>query len=380
MPTRDMLRRSTREATLYVRRGVSGPGSERDQLVLGVKTVAAAMTAWVLARHLLPPTVSTFAPFTALVALQATVYRSLRDCAQYLFAMTAGVALAAALAAAIGIHWWSFGVLTLLALAVGRSRPLGAHGTQVAIVGFFAFSSGQGRIDYIGHLVASVGIGVICGIAAHLALAPARHTLHRQEAVADLFTGMEQRLRELADTFDADSPDAEVVQRLRTDWHGLAADADRVRQAVDTEVENSRLNPRRSIEDSHQALMRARTALDVAQRCLDHLRSVGRSLEHALDSGDYEDLSPSFRARYTELLHTTATALDDIGRRGRTDPARVHATLDRAHTELGHASERTTDRPPRRAAVSALEGTLLTDASRLLEDLRNGFRTMDQPT
>ncbi|WP_373297522.1 hypothetical protein [Streptomyces nojiriensis] len=52
------------------------------------------MAAWVLARYLLSPSVATFAPFTALVSLQATVYRSVRDCLQYVLAMTAGATLA----------------------------------------------------------------------------------------------------------------------------------------------------------------------------------------------------------------------------------------------------------------------------------------------
>ncbi|OKI41746.1 hypothetical protein A6A28_24450 [Streptomyces sp. CB03578] len=95
--------------TDYVLRAVRGPGSERDDLSLGAKSVAAAMAAWVIARYLLPPTVSTFAPLTALVALQATVYRSVRDCVQYLVAMAAGAALAASLAAVAGIHGWTFG-------------------------------------------------------------------------------------------------------------------------------------------------------------------------------------------------------------------------------------------------------------------------------
>ncbi|WP_329403049.1 hypothetical protein OG523_02060 [Streptomyces virginiae] len=51
--------------------------------------------AWVLARYLLPPPVSTFAPFIALVALQVTVYRSVRDCLQYVPALAAGATLAA---------------------------------------------------------------------------------------------------------------------------------------------------------------------------------------------------------------------------------------------------------------------------------------------
>ncbi|MEU3725908.1 aromatic acid exporter family protein [Streptomyces sp. NPDC031705] len=368
---------TVRDAGRYVRRAVRAPGSERDDVVLHLKTVAAAMTAWVLARHLLPPAVSTFAPFTALVALQATVYRSLRDCAQYLFAMAVGAALAATLAAVAGIHGWSFGLLTLLALAVGRFGSLGSHGTQVAIVGFFAFSSGHGRIDYIGQLVASVGIGAACGIVAHLVLAPARHTLRRQEAVAALFTRIERGVGDLADAFETDAPDADRVRRLRGDWRGLSADADRIRQAVDAELENSRLNPRRSIDGAREALLRARKALDVAQRCLDHLRSAGRSLDHALSGGEREALPPEFRRAYTALLRTAATAMDAIGESTRTDPGPLRAALDRASAELARAQEQaaaSADQP----AVTALQGTLVTDAGRLLEELREGCGELER--
>ncbi|MFD3872804.1 hypothetical protein ACFWU1_20820, partial [Streptomyces sp. NPDC058623] len=69
---RDRSRAAAADRAGYVRRTVRAAGSERDELILGAKTVVAAMTAWVLARYLLPPAVSTFAPFTALLALQAT--------------------------------------------------------------------------------------------------------------------------------------------------------------------------------------------------------------------------------------------------------------------------------------------------------------------
>ncbi|MFE4211020.1 hypothetical protein ACFRSX_37225 [Streptomyces goshikiensis] len=50
-------------------------------------------------------------------------------------------------------------VLTLTALCLGGIERFGQQGTQVAVIGFFAFSSGQGRIDYIGYLTASVTVG-----------------------------------------------------------------------------------------------------------------------------------------------------------------------------------------------------------------------------
>ncbi|MEE1816106.1 aromatic acid exporter family protein [Streptomyces sp. SP18ES09] len=365
------VRTPAAEAVGFVQRGLRYAGSERDDLVLGLKTVLAATAAWVLARWLLPPTVSTFAPFTALVALQATVYRSLRDCAQYMGAMAAGAALAASLAAAAGIHGWSFALLTLLALAVGRFRPLGAHGTQVAIVGFFAYSSGQGQIGYVGHLVASVVLGAVCGIAAHLLFAPARHTLHRQEAVTGLITRIEERVDDLADTFEALEPDADEVHELREAWRQLSSEADRIRSAIDDERENSRLNPRPSIEDSASALIRARAALDIAQRCQDHLRSVSRSLDHAVSGGDVLSLSASFRCAYATLLRASATALHHIGRQDHTDRREFDTALEQAVSELEQARLQILVERDGPSGQTALQGTLLTDAGRLLEELRH---------
>ncbi|MEV6575888.1 aromatic acid exporter family protein [Streptomyces sp. NPDC051577] len=360
-----------------VRRGVRYQGSERDDLVLGAKTVVAAMGAWMLARHFLPTAVATFAPFTALVALQATVYRSVRHCAQYLIAMTVGAALAASLAAVAGIHGWTFGLLTLAALALGRVRRLGEHGTQVAIVGFFAFSSGQGRIDYIGHLVASVVIGALCGLSAHLVLAPARHTRHRQEAVADLYESVHRRVAVLADTIESENPDAARVEQLRRDWRRLSADADRIRHSIDAEKENGRLNPRRSIAGASQALPRAQEAVDVAQRGLDHVRSISRSIHYAVDNGELSPVPAEFRSAYASLLRTASTALEHIGRTARTEPGVLGEILDRTAAELDRAQKEALNSPDIRPAVFALQGTLLTDAGRLVAELRRGRRVLD---
>ncbi|MGW6861998.1 aromatic acid exporter family protein [Streptomyces xanthophaeus] len=355
----------------YLRRAARGAGSERDEVLRGAKTVIAAMAAWVLARYLLPPSVSTFAPFTALVALQATVYRSVRDCLQYVLAMAAGVTLAASLAALAGIHGWTFGILILVALCVGRVRRFGQQGIQVAIVGIFAFSSGQGQIDYIGHLVAAVGIGALCGLAAHLVLAPARHTHHRKQAVTDLYTTMAQRLNDLADTLEASDPSRDHLRQWRRDWHGLSAECERIRRAVDTEIENGRMNPRRTIGDS-AALPRAREAITVAERGMDHLRSMTRTLDYALDSGELANLPAPFRARFSAVLRAVATAMEEAGQVSPTDPDLLDAQIDEAAAELERVQpqEQTGASP----AVHALQGTLLTDAGRLLADLRSGWQ------
>ncbi|MER5808489.1 aromatic acid exporter family protein [Streptomyces sp. NPDC002033] len=354
----------------YLRRALRGTGSERDALVLGVKSVLAAVGAWTLARYLLPPAVSTFAPFTALVTLQATVYRSVRECVQYLVAMTVGALLAASLAGVAGIHVWTFALLTLIALGVGRIRRFGQQGTQVAVVGFFAFSSGAGRIDYIGHLAASVAIGALCGLGAHLILAPARHTDHRQQAVADLFTATGELAENLAGAFDSAEPDLERVRRWRRDGRELAARCHDVRHGIGAEIENGRLNPRRSIAGAAEVLPRARETVTVAERALDHLRSMTRALDHAIADGETEHLPVPFREGLASVLRTAATALRETGRASPDEDGRLGELIDGGGTELERVRRQaraTADAP---ASVPVLQGALLNDAGRLLADLR----------
>ncbi|MFD7081921.1 aromatic acid exporter family protein [Streptomyces sp. NPDC059918] len=376
---RHRLREAGAERVEYLRRAVRGPGSERDALLLGAKSVVAAMVAWVCARYLLPPTVSTFAPFTALVALQATVYRSLRDCVQYLLAMAAGAALAACLAATAGIHGWTFGLLTLLALWVGRIERFGQQGTQVAIVAFFAFSSGEGRIDYIGHLAASVALGALCGLAAHLVLAPARHVHHRQQAVADLYCALSRRLGTLAELLDGEDADTEHLRHWRRDWRSLAADCDRIRTTIHAEMENNRLHPRpsRHMRDTADtALPRARDAVTIAERATDHLRSLTRTLEHAQDSGEINALPLTFRTASTALLRRSADALQEIGQTALTDSARLNKLIEEATAELDRVEQHERAAAGVSPAVHTLQGTLLTDISRLLAELRAGHETL----
>ncbi|MGW7450025.1 FUSC family protein [Streptomyces sp. NPDC054787] len=376
---RDRLREAVAGRIDYLRRAVRRSGSERDDLLLGAKSVIAAMVAWVIARYLLPPTVSTFAPFTALVALQATVYRSLRDCVQYLLAMAAGAALAGALAAIAGIHGWTFGLLTLLALWVGRIERFGQQGTQVVIIAFFAFSSGQGRIDYIGHLAASVTLGAACGLAAHLVLAPARHVRHRQQAVADLYAAMSRRLGTLAEVLDGEASDAEHLRHWRRDWRSLAADCDRIRSTIHAEMENNRLHPRPSRnvrEPADTALPRARDAVTVAERAMDHLRSLTRTLGYAQGSGEINDLPVSFRTASSSLLCRSADAMEEIGQTSFTDSARLNGLIEEATTYLDRVEQHEGASSEASPSVHTLQGTLLTDIGRLLAELRTGYEAL----
>ncbi|MEC4574625.1 hypothetical protein [Streptomyces virginiae] len=93
-----------------------------------------------------------------------------------------------------------------------------------------------------------------------------------------------------------------------------------------------------------EALPRAREAITVAARSMDHLRSMTRTLDYALDSGELGGL-------LDERIDVAATELERVQRQERTSP---------------RAS----------AAAHAPQGTLLTDAGRLLADIRSGWQSI----
>src|SRR3954451_15228650 len=89
-----------------------------------LKTVAAAVLAWVLAGHIFGIAQSFLAPWAALLTVNATVYRTFARGMQQVGAAVLVVLLAFAFGTLFGVNAASFGAMLLLALAAGRSRAL----------------------------------------------------------------------------------------------------------------------------------------------------------------------------------------------------------------------------------------------------------------
>ncbi|MFJ8660317.1 aromatic acid exporter family protein [Streptomyces sp. NPDC093795] len=347
-------------------RAVREPGEKRDGLLLQVKGAAAAAAAWWVSAWLLPLTVTAFATFTALLALQSTVYRSLWDSAQYLAAMALGTAGAAAFGSTVGVHAWSVGVLTFIGLIGARLQLLGRQGAQVPVVALFAFAGGGGEIDYIGDLVAAAAIGVCCGLAAHFAVAPSPHPDTAQDVTQDLAARAQRLLRALARTAEGRTDEGDSPG----DWAGrcdeLAARAVRVRAAVDKEQENTRLNPRRPWSSAEESLQRCHEAISMIERLATHIRSIARALAHA-QRAPAADKVPAI---YAELLHGAAAALECL------DPPRGPEDADRLRDCVEDARRRYQDATAvvRKGRLDApgewpVYGTALTEAIRILDEI-----------
>ncbi|MEV4946379.1 aromatic acid exporter family protein [Streptomyces sp. NPDC053755] len=378
--------RRRRSACAFVKDAVRGPGEARDGALLLAKGTAAATVAWCLASWLLPAGVTAFAPFTALLALQSTVYRSLWDSAQYLGAMAIGTAVAAGFGSTVGVHAWTLGVLVFIALLVSRLDLLGGQAAQVPVVALFAFAGGGGRIDYIGHLVSSAVIGVCCGLAAQFAIAPSPHTDTARRRVSDLAAHTRTLLRDLARTVTGEASDEDGGRDWAHRCEELAGRAAHARGALDRERENTRLNPRRPWSSAEAALLRCHETISVVERVGTYVRSIARALAYESQTQDPSrepgspapsrtsgaSVSADFRASYAGLLHATVAALECLDPpHGPDDPDRLRRHVEdaerrheetRAMARAGHL-----DHP----GEWPVHGTALVEAARVIEEIRH---------
>lgn len=97
-----------------------------------------------------------------------------------------------------------------------------------------------------------------------------------------------------------------------------------------------------------------------------------RTLDYALDSGELGSLPAAFRPRFSAVLRAVAKAMEEIGQASRTDPYLLDAKIDEAAGELNCVEQEERTSPETSPAAHTLQGTLLTDAGRLLADLRSG--------
>ncbi|MER5730769.1 hypothetical protein ABT084_20965 [Streptomyces sp. NPDC002138] len=109
---------------------------------------------------------------------------------------------------------------------------------------------------------------------------------------------------------------------------------------------------------------------------MDHLRSMTRTLDYALDSGELGSLPAPFRPRFSTVLRAVAKAMKEIGQASHTDPHLLDAKIDEAAGELDQVQQEERATPETSPAAHALQGTLLTDAGRLLADLRSGRQSL----
>jgi uncharacterized membrane protein YccC len=197
--------RLVRQVSRFARRAVSAP--TRAAWFQASKAALSAAVAWELARHLTQSPYPIFAPLAAMLTVQATVLESLRTGIQRTLGVVGGVLLAFVLASALGLHWWSVGILVLLGLLIGQSLALGPSGsTQIAVSALLVLVLSGGSNSYAVDRVLDTLIGAAVGIVVSLTLVPPLHVRDSGLAIRGLADAQAAVLTATAESLRAGWP------------------------------------------------------------------------------------------------------------------------------------------------------------------------------
>jgi hypothetical protein len=355
-------------------------GRERQAVLFVAKGTVAATAAWAVADDLIGASAPAFAPFSALLMLQVTIYRSLAQSLRYVLAVGAGVAVQGLLGFLAGPDLLTFALVTAVALAIGRSPRLGSQGDQVATAAFFAFSQfalaggSAERLSHLAEIVLLVLLGCAIGVVANLLLFPPLRYQGSEEAtdtlcgsLADLFADASRHLRDTG-------PDSAALREQRARAARLADTAGQARSALDTARESMFLNPARLRRRNRgrASFTGYRTVIDGLDRVRSLFASATRSLGRIADDEERPRPSPRFIGAFGSLLEVlaeatrTVAALDDGGLRARL--AELDGLLADARAQNEVLGEEAEAGELGGIAHSHAYGTLLVDAVRMVEE------------
>ena len=343
-------------------------------VVQTVRSAAAATIAYVIALRFSPEAAPLTAPLTALLVVQVTLYATLTTGVRRVNSVVAGVVVAIGFSVLVGLTWWSLGLLVLASLAVGHLVRVSEFVPEVAISAMLVLGVTRvGDTAWARVLETLIGAGV--GLCFNLFFAPPVWVDVAGESVKDLARRMRQLMLLIGDEAGGRTPVAHATARLhearRLDHDIVEVDA-ALRQAEDS----LRLNPRVREGLLHRVVLR--TGLDTLEICTVVLRVLARSLT---DLAKERDPQPLFEratgAAMERLLTQVADALvsfailvtADVSRSAESAETRLASELAAATATRDKLARLLLDQVQRDARQWQLHGAVLTEVTRILDEL-----------
>ncbi|MBQ1124269.1 aromatic acid exporter family protein [Streptomyces sp. B15] len=307
-------------ARQWLARARGSAGYERNTLEIIGKSALAASASWYVAHDLMAAQSPAFAPFSAVLIMQVTIYQSLLQALRYLGAVSAGVFVQAALGFLAGPDLLTFVLVALIAMTIGRWSRLGSQGSQVATAAFFAFStyaSATGnvqRIEQLGQILALVCIGCGIGVLINLTVLPPMRYRGAEEGIhalahsqCDLMSDMYPALRE-------GDMDEERTRHWRQRAATLGPLVTQARSALNTAVESRYYNPRRLLPGrwGEEDFSGYTELVDALERVTYQLSSMARTLDQWPQEEDGEECR-AFLTDYAALLEALAEITRQFG-------------------------------------------------------------------
>lgn len=280
-----------------------------------LKCVLAATSAWWFATAVLQSEMPFLAPWTALLTVHATVYRSLARGIQTTVSSGLGVVLSYLIGAFLGVELWTFALALLVGMVASRLWWIRDEGVAIATTAIFVLGSGFGeQAPLLGDRLIEVGVGVAFGVVVNFLVIPPLRDAQAARYVDRVNLLMGELLVDMSGEFDGswDTERAEEWARRTTEMEDMVGSA---WQSVRFARESTWGNPR-----SHGlAPLRRRSAsarpadygeiLTRVDEGISHLRNLTRTLREASYAEGAWDRR--FRTRWAAIVHDAGQAIAD---------------------------------------------------------------------
>ncbi|MDF6020265.1 aromatic acid exporter family protein [Streptomyces sp. JH34] len=361
------------------RSALSSSGDERDTLLIIAKSTLAATLAWLISYDVLDARSPAFAPFSAVLMMQVTVYRSVVQSLRYVGAVVAGVLVQAALGFLAGPDLLTFVFVALIALTIGRWRVLGVQGPQVATAAFFAFSTyasasgGDQRLSALGEIVLLVLVGSAIGTAVNILVAPPLRHRSAEYGIRSLAHALHGLLSDIHPVLAEGVPDEDTTGGWRARAARTGEMIGQARSGLRTAKESALLNPRRLLRRhrGHPGFQGYELVLGALERTLYQVASLTRGLDR---SRTEDEARRPFLQRYAAFLESVGAVAEVLTTLDETtllpQAKRLERLTDEAEARRDEVVEETHRLSLSLADPSTPYGILVTEATRLLEEFR----------
>ncbi len=271
-----------------------------------VKTAAAAVVAWLIAVQLIGEGQAFLAPWSALLTVHATVYRSVSRGVRQVGASVLGVLIAYLFGDLLGFNAVTLGFAVLISLLVGRHHRLGSEGLTVATTTLVVLTTGYGdNSATLETRLLDTAVGIAVGVLVNLLVWPPlsdRFAARRVDAIDDrLGALLTQMATDIRAGLTSDTAGEWITRANELDQH-----VDDAWALVELAGESTRFNFRRrrlGVEGSPAMS----DVLRRLEQALAETRSMARSLQrHELDHSAW---SESFSGPWTSMLWDVGQAV-----------------------------------------------------------------------
>lgn len=360
-------------------------GHERQTIAMIGKSALAATAAWYVANDVLAAEAPAFAPFSAILVMQMTVYRSALHSLRFVGAVCAGVAIQFGVGLLIGPNVGAFAAVAVIAVAIGRWPRLVPQGSQVATAAFFAFSlyvtatDTTQRLTNLGMIILLVLLGCGIGLMVNVVIWPPMRFRGGEYGVRTFACSLHDLMKDIAEAL-RDGADGQLDSDSTGEWRRRASQLwpvmNQAQAAVRTARESQYFNPRRLLirRSTWTSFADHEQLIEVLSRITEQIRSLTRSLDRATDDAP-EPSRREFLHQYADLLTCLshqAEILCDL------DDDRLVEQTDELVALAEDAGQRS-DRLARDSVHGDLPlsdptrpyGLLLVEATRLTEEFRH---------